>query len=112
MKYKFVKILKGYSEVVYDTPEEDFGVVRTERFVKYTDFEKDEIYDVKRWIPMIYTGERYCFNGLRRIGRLTGYKTRKEALDVLTKYVSDRVEARKEALDDLAQYLSDLEETQ
>ena len=94
MKYKLRDVQKGYAEVWYDTPEKDCGVVHTERFVKYTDFEKDEVYEVERWVPMVYTGTRYGLNGLRTIGRVTGYSTRKEALEVLTQYVSDLVDAR------------------
>lgn len=96
MKPTLHRVQKGYAEVWYDTPEKDWGVVHTERFVKYTDFEKDEIYEVERWVPMFYTGTRYGLNGLETIGRLTGYRTRKEALDVLTKYVSDLVDFRKD----------------
>lgn len=94
MKYKLRDVQKGYAEVQYDTPEEDWGVVHTKRFVAYTDFKKNEIHEVERWVPMVYTGTKYGLNGLETIGRLTGYRTRKEALDVITQYISDRVESR------------------
>ena len=90
------RVQKGYAEVYYDTPENDWGVVHTKLFVNYTDFEKDAIYEVERWIPMVYTGTKHGLNGLETIGRLTGYRTRKEALDALTQYVSDLVDFRKE----------------
>ena len=79
---------KDYAEVWYDTSGNDWGIVHTEKFVKYTDFEKDEIYEVERWVPMVYTG-RGELNGLETIGRFTGYQTRKEAINALTRYISD-----------------------
>lgn len=83
LKRELSNIQKGYAEVVYTNPENDkefVGEVMTETFVAYTDFEKDEVHTVKRWVAY-----RDLSRGCGRIiaGRLTGYGTRKEALAAL-----------------------------
>lgn len=83
LKRELSNIQKGYAEVVYTNPEtkeELVGEVMTETFVTWTDFEKDEVHTVERWVAY-----RDLSRGRGRIivGRLTGYKTRKEALAAL-----------------------------
>lgn len=87
LKRELSNIQKGYAEVVYTNPEnnkEFVGEVMTETFVAYTDFEKDEVHTVKRWVAY-----RDLSRGYGRIiaGRLTGYSTRKEALAALDEYM-------------------------
>ena len=72
--------------MVYTIPEtnkEFVGEVMTETLVAYTDFEKDEVHTVKRWVSY-----RDLSRGCGRIivGRLTGYKTRREALAALDEH--------------------------
>ena len=72
---------------MYTNPENDkeiVGEVMTETFVAYTDFEKDEVHTVKRWVAY-----RDLSKGHGRIivGCLTGYGTRKEALAALDEYI-------------------------
>ena len=78
--YELSNICKDYADVWFEK-ERVYGYVHTEEFVTKTDFEKDEIYTVDRWVPFV---EEY---GCHRIGRLTGYRTRQEALAYLSRYV-------------------------
>lgn len=87
LKRELSNIQKGYAEVMYTNPGNDkefVGEVMTETFVAYTDFEKDEVHTVKRWVAY-----RDLSRGRGRIivGRLTGYRTRKEALAALDEYM-------------------------
>ena len=87
LKRELSNIQKGYAEVVYTIPEtnkEFTGEVMTETFVAYTDFEKDEVHTVERWVSY-----RDLYRGCGRIivGRLTGYRTRREALAALDEYM-------------------------
>ena len=87
LKRELSNIQKGYAEVVYTIPKsnkEFIGEVMAETFVTYTDFEKDEVHTVKRWVAY-----RDLPVGRGRIiaGRLTGYRTRKEALAALDEYI-------------------------
>lgn len=83
---KLENIQKGYAEF-YDVinGNEYLGYVSLREFVKYTDFEKDEIHYVDRWVPFLYTG--YGVNGYSSVGRETGYAKRKEALEGWREYV-------------------------
>ena len=96
LKRGLSNIQKGYAEVVYTIPEtnkEFIGEVMTETFVAYTDFEKDEVHTAERWVAY-----RDLFRGCGRIivGRLTGYRTRKEALAALDEYMEVLAFAEKE----------------
>lgn len=83
-------VQKGYAEVYFD--ENDYcGYVHVERFVKWTDFEKDEIHCVNRWVPYLRTG--FGFNGYSSVGRETGYATRKEAIEALIKEIEEGLDA-------------------
>lgn len=79
-------VQKGYAEIYFDENKYD-ACVQTEKFVKWTDFEKDAIYYVKRWVPYLYTGSG--LNGYSQVGRITGYATRKEAIGALIKEVEE-----------------------
>lgn len=82
-------IQKGYAEVLYgelDDINAPWGSICRKTFVDHTDFENDEIYEVERWKAYIY-GRSIC--GWDVVGRKTGYKTQKEALEVLDKYVEE-----------------------
>lgn len=84
LKRELSNIQKGYAEAVYTNPENDkefVGEVMTETFVAWTDFEKDEVHTVKRWVA--YYNPRGGGYGRIIAGRLTGYRTRKEALAAL-----------------------------
>lgn len=79
-------IQKGYAEIYFD--ENDYlADVQVDTFVKWTDFEKDEIHYVQRWVPYLYTG--FGLNGYSQVGRITGYTTRKEAIEALIKEIEE-----------------------
>lgn len=91
MKYKLVDIQPGYAEVwfwygdkidYYDSDE--LGVVCKKTFVDHTDFKNDRIYEVERWVSATYIKPEFSYD--YRIGRKTGYRTRKEAIEALLKY--------------------------
>lgn len=93
IKQRLQNIERGYAEVFY-YPENDLeetyllgsGYVSIERIPYKADFEKDIMYYKKRWTifkhresdfdPFGYIDEIPYY----QIGRITGYKTRKEAL--------------------------------
>ena len=79
-------IQKGYAEIYFDENNHG-GYVHVEEFVKRTDFEKDEIHYVQRWVPYLYTG--FGLNGYTQAGRITGYTTRKEAIEALIKEMEE-----------------------
>ena len=79
-------VMKGYAEIYFDE-NKYLAYVHTEKFVKWTDFEKDEIHYVKRWVPYLCIG--VGTNGYSRVGRITGYATRKEAIEGLTQEIED-----------------------
>lgn len=86
-KPKLKNIEDGYAEVHFDY---GWGYVARERYVAHTDFDKDEITYAYRWKPSIY--RRTSFGDttrFRTIGRLTGYRTRKEAVEALYKFLKD-----------------------
>lgn len=83
MYAKLENVCKGYAEIVCsDKPIGDYsydvelGYVHTEDFVRYTDFEKDKIYYTERWTIYWWTGSFHT-----QIGKDTGYRTRKEAVE-------------------------------
>ena len=86
-KPKLKNVKTGYAEVYFDY---GWGYVDTRRYVAHTDFDKDEITYVDRWVPQVYRKPLFenvpCFIA---IGRLTGYQTRKEAIEALYKFLKD-----------------------
>lgn len=73
--------------MAYTIPEsnkEFIGEVMTETFVAYTDFEKDEVHTVKRWVSYRDLSRGH---GRLIVGRLTGYRTRREALAALDEHM-------------------------
>lgn len=87
---------KGYVEVCSQNGL-GLGYVHTEKFVERTDFEKDEIYEVERWVPYIDLPEKA--SGFLQVGRLTGYSTRKEAIEALKRAWEGRSPERSNHLD-------------
>ena len=79
-------IQKGYAEIYFDE-NNHCGYVHVEKFVTWTDFEKDEIHYVKRWVPYLQIG--IGLNGFSQVGRITGYATRKEAIEGLIKEIEE-----------------------
>lgn len=90
MNRMLTNIQKGYAEVLYGEPDDmnaPWGYICRKTFVVHTDFENDEIYEVERWKAYVYMRDN---DGLDiTVGRITGYKTYKEALDVLDRYVEE-----------------------
>lgn len=91
LKPKLQQISKGYAEVCFKETHR-WGFVRTEEIVTWTDFENDEIHETTRWFAkvadeggcsILYYGHHWC-----NVGRKTGYKTRKEAVNAVVEYIS------------------------
>lgn len=90
--FKLEKIQKGYAEVVVklngnfdndDDPEDGFGYVTTEEFVKETNFETGKVTYVTRWVAYEYWGKPlYAL-----AGNTLGYASRKEAVDALVESI-------------------------
>lgn len=83
----------GYAEVYYRNHQ---GVVEKQKFVKYTDFEKDVIHEVQRWVATVYEREGSLFNW-PVVGKKTGYATRKEAVQAIVEHVDGRIDGNREA---------------
>ena len=79
-------IQKGYAEIYFDE-NNHCGYVHVEEFVKWTDFEKDKVHYVKRWVPFLYIG--VGVNGYSSVGRETGYATREEAIAGLIEEIEE-----------------------
>ena len=85
---KLSNIKKGYAEFEWEFEGRTyFGYVEVKPFVVKTDFEKDEIIYTARWVPYLVTGKGIIYPPPNHIGRLTGYKTRREALDAAQDYI-------------------------
>lgn len=81
MGFKLENVQKGYAEVYFEETG-DVGYVQIEELVDHIDYDKDEIVKVKRWIA--YKAVKPFFRPYLVVGKRTGYKTRKEALDALS----------------------------
>lgn len=79
-------VQKGFADIYFDE-NKHLAYVHTEEFVKWTDFEKDEIHYVRRWVPYLYIGSG--LNGYSPVGRETGYATREEAIEGLIKEIEE-----------------------
>ena len=101
---KLSNIKKGYAEFEWTFEDHTYyGAVETKSFVVKTDFEKDEIIYTERWVPYLSYSKHLTFRWVPylsyskhltfprsvRIGRLTGYKTRKEALEAAKAYICE-----------------------
>lgn len=86
MTPRLKNVMKGYAEIDFDE-NNHLAYVHEDRFVKWTDFEKDEIHYVRRWVPYLYIGAG--LNGYSPVGRETGYATRKEAIEGLIKEIEE-----------------------
>lgn len=86
MTPRLMNVMKGYAEIYFD--ENNYlAYVHEDSFVKWTDFEKDEIHYVNRWVPYLHIG--VGLNGYSPVGRETGYATRKEAIEGLIKEIEE-----------------------
>lgn len=87
---KLSNIKKGYAEFEWTFEDHTYyGAVETKSFVVKTDFEKDEIIYTERWVPYLSYSKHLTFPRSDLIGRLTGYKTRKEALEAAKAYICE-----------------------
>lgn len=85
---KLSNIKKGYAEFEWEFEGRTyFGYVETQPFVVKTDFEKDEIIYTSRWVSYLTISRGLTYPPPNHIGRLTGYKTRREALDAAQAYI-------------------------
>lgn len=88
VKQVLQNVQKGYAEVFCypegdsdETTLLDWGYVSIEKIPYKADFEKDIIYYKKRWcIYLNYSADNSWGSPFIKIGRKTGYETRKEAL--------------------------------
>lgn len=86
MKLSNIKV--GYAEFEWEFEGHTyFGYVEVQPFVVKTDFEKDEIILTRRWVSYLVTSKGLTYPPPNHIGRLTGYKTRREALAAVQDYI-------------------------
>ena len=86
-KPKLENVGKGYAEVSF---KYGWGYVAKKEYVVRTDFDKDEIKYAYRWKPHVYRNAPFGdVSRFLAIGRLTGYQTRKEAVEALYKFLKD-----------------------
>lgn len=88
-KRHLTNIHKGHAEFYYgdeENPDAE-GYVHRIIFTEYTDFIKDEIHYCYRWKVFIY--DAFGKGGYPCIGKQTGYRTRKEALEVADKWIEE-----------------------
>ena len=95
--FKFRNVNSGYAEI-YFTKKDILTVVEKKRIVESTDLERDEFNYTDRWFAYVHNGysknrnpyDSYNMNRTYiKIGRNTGYDTRKEAIAALEDYVSN-----------------------
>ena len=90
--FKFRNVNSGYAEI-YFTKKDILTVVEKKRVVKSMDLEKDEFKYADRWFAYVKKQNPYDYQHINRtyikIGRNTGYDTRKEAIAALEDYVSN-----------------------
>lgn len=86
-KPKLRNVEAGYTEVSFDY---GWGYVTKKEYVARTDFDKDEITYTHRWKPYVYRNAPFGDTShFLTIGRLTGYRTRKEAIEALRDFLKD-----------------------
>lgn len=89
---KLSNVQKGYAEFEWVFEDHTYyGYVEIEKFVVKTDFEKDEIIYTSRWVPYMTVRKYLTRPRNRRVGRLTGYKTRQAALAAVKAYIREEV---------------------
>lgn len=93
--FKFRNVKSGYAEI-YFTKKDILTVVEKKRVVKSMDLENDEFKYTDRWFAYVKKRNPYApydYQHINRtyikIGRNTGYDTRKEAIAALEDYVSN-----------------------
>ena len=95
--FKFCNVQSGYAEI-YFSKKDILTVVEKKRIVESMDLENDEFNYTDRWFAYVHNGysknrDPYDSHRMNRtyikIGRNTGYDTRKEAIAALEDYVSN-----------------------
>lgn len=100
--FKFRNVKSGYAEI-YFTKKDILTVVEKKRIVESLDLENDafnytDLNYTDRWFAYVHNGysknrDPYDYRNMNRmyikIGRNTGYDTRKEAIAALEDYVSN-----------------------
>lgn len=95
--FKFRNVNSGYAEI-YFTKKDILAIVEKKRIVESMDLENDEFNYTERWFAYVHNGysknrNPYDSHHMNRtyikIGRNTGYDTRKEAIAALEDYVSN-----------------------
>lgn len=84
-------VQKGYVEF-YNSDNEyrENGYVRKEQVVKYTDFDNDKVVYCDRWFPYVgYITFPFGSTEYIKVGNLTGYATRQEALQAAYSYIQE-----------------------
>lgn len=92
---KLKNVMKGYAEVIFSGKDEkDFKwfVLRRMEITTSVDFENDTIDFVYRWFieeyhPMVFKGGKCDTDPWAPVGRITGYDTRKNAIEACKQFV-------------------------
>lgn len=92
--YRLDNVHAGYAEVIFhgkDRQEYYVGYVKTEEIPSVTDFEKDEIHTVTRWLAYdrLHWHRGWNIDKAVPTGRVTGYRTRIEAIEALLNYMRE-----------------------
>ena len=93
-RYHLKNVHPGYAEVIFhrrDGKECYVGYVQTDDIPSVTDFEKDGIHTVTRWLAYdrLHWHRDWNIDKAVPTGRVTGYRTRIEAIEALLKYVRE-----------------------
>lgn len=90
-RWKIVDTQNGYAEVWWNkdgkfgaSDDVEVGYVERVDLIDHIDFEKDKFYYCHRWMTYLWS-DKVAFGMPHRypIGRETGYRTRKEAIEAL-----------------------------
>lgn len=93
-RWKIADTQNGYAEIWWNKDDKfdiaddvRIGYVERVDLIDHIDFEKDKIYYCHRWMTYLWS-DKVAFGMPHRfpIGRKTGYRTRKEAIQILIDY--------------------------
>lgn len=99
-RWKIADTQNGYAEIWWNkdgkfgvSDDVRIGYVERVNLIDHIDFEKDKIHYRHRWMPYLWS-DKVAFGipqlfptpHLSSIGRETGYRTRKEAIQILIDY--------------------------
>lgn len=92
-QWKIADTQNGYAEIWWNedgkfdvSDDVRIGYVERVDLIDHIDFEKDKIYYCHRWMTYLWSDDVDFSMGMRcPIGRKTGYRTRKEAIEALVK---------------------------